>query len=367
MKKIVVISSCFLFLFQQSFAQKQLVKTPPQAATQKSTTQKTATQKAAAQKTATQKTATQKTAAQKAATQKTATQKTATQKAAAAGKATTQKSTTQKTATQKAAAAGKAATQNSTTQKVATAQNSTTQKVATAENPAKASAAPAKYMTEEELRNLLKDVDGDGVIDILDRESNTPADCPVDTRGVSLDSDGDGVKDCDDREPYSPPGGGFDANGISTTPKNNGGDCNICPPPIPFYPNPIYFAANSDALSAETQAALKSIARFLKRVPNKCVAIEGYTSNAESKQTDYSNRLCYHRAKAIVDFLVNNYGILADRFKIKIKGNDNVLKISDGKKDSDRFNRRVEIVGADCSETSDGKPENGQEKAHKGK
>ncbi len=63
---------------------------------------------------------------------------------------------------------------------------------------------------------LLKDSDSDGVPDKLDRENNTPNDCPVDTRGVALDSDGDGVKDCDDREPYTAPGYPVDPNGVAT-------------------------------------------------------------------------------------------------------------------------------------------------------
>ena len=36
---------------------------------------------------------------------------------------------------------------------------------------------------------ILDDTDGDGVIDQLDREPNTPAGTPVDTHGVSLDTD----------------------------------------------------------------------------------------------------------------------------------------------------------------------------------
>ncbi|HJW29775.1 MAG TPA: hypothetical protein VJ508_11115, partial [Saprospiraceae bacterium] len=61
----------------------------------------------------------------------------------------------------------------------------------------------------------LTDSDGDGVIDMTDQEINTPAGCPVDTRGVTLDSDGDGVVDCKDQEPYSPPGFEVDQKGVA--------------------------------------------------------------------------------------------------------------------------------------------------------
>ena len=39
----------------------------------------------------------------------------------------------------------------------------------------------------------MKIQDGDGVLDQLDREPNTPAGCPVDIIMVSRDTDGDGV------------------------------------------------------------------------------------------------------------------------------------------------------------------------------
>jgi hypothetical protein len=60
------------------------------------------------------------------------------------------------------------------------------------------------------------DTDNDGVPDVLDREKNTPAGCPVDVNGVRLDSDGDGINDCDDKEPYTAPGYPVDPNGVST-------------------------------------------------------------------------------------------------------------------------------------------------------
>ncbi len=45
-----------------------------------------------------------------------------------------------------------------------------------------------------------KDADGDGIVDQLDMEPNTPAGCPVDSHGVALDTDGDGIPDCRDKE-----------------------------------------------------------------------------------------------------------------------------------------------------------------------
>ena len=48
----------------------------------------------------------------------------------------------------------------------------------------------------------LTDADNDGIIDMLDQELDSPAGCPVDTRGIVLDSDGDGLADCKDKEPF---------------------------------------------------------------------------------------------------------------------------------------------------------------------
>ena len=51
---------------------------------------------------------------------------------------------------------------------------------------------------------VFDDADGDGVVDQLDKEPNTPAGCPVDSHGVSKDTDGDGVPDCKDKQLITP-------------------------------------------------------------------------------------------------------------------------------------------------------------------
>jgi OmpA-OmpF porin, OOP family len=64
------------------------------------------------------------------------------------------------------------------------------------------------------------DTDGDGVIDAIDQERDTPSGAKVDTRGVTLDSDGDGVPDYNDKEPCSPIGHRVDKNGIAQISKS---------------------------------------------------------------------------------------------------------------------------------------------------
>ncbi len=61
----------------------------------------------------------------------------------------------------------------------------------------------------------LDDEDGDGVLDLLDQELDTPDGCLTDTRGVTLDSDGDGIPDCKDKEPFSSTGYPVDQQGVA--------------------------------------------------------------------------------------------------------------------------------------------------------
>jgi len=60
------------------------------------------------------------------------------------------------------------------------------------------------------------DTDGDGVPDYLDKDNHTPSGVKVDAMGIPLDSDGDGVPDYLDKSPNTPKEakGFVDANGI---------------------------------------------------------------------------------------------------------------------------------------------------------
>ncbi|HMO33248.1 MAG TPA: OmpA family protein [Lacibacter sp.] len=157
---------------------------------------------------------------------------------------------------------------------------------------------------------VLDDADGDGVTDQFDLEPNTPAGCPVDTRGVSRDTDGDGVPDCKDKELITPtqcqP---VDADGVGKCPdpeccKNRVVDntCNLVDLPS------INFAGNKSDLSPEAKALLTSIATSLRSNPNCKVVICGSAAKSKSGQA-----LGQKRVDAIVKYLIEVQGISADR------------------------------------------------------
>ena len=160
---------------------------------------------------------------------------------------------------------------------------------------------------------ILDDTDGDGVIDQLDREPNTPAGCPVDTHGVTKDTDGDGVPDCKDKQLITPtecqP---VDADGVGKCPepacctelRNNGGGRTECPAAYPS----ISFKGNASALSNDAKAMCASVAGTLKANPNCSITINGYPETNKASQAT-----CQKRVEAIKKYLVESQGISADR------------------------------------------------------
>jgi len=185
----------------------------------------------------------------------------------------------------------------------------------------------------------LSDEDGDGIIDMLDQELDTPAGCPVDTRGVTLDSDGDGLADCKDEEPYSPPGFDVDSKGVASVPtlteddvnsivdnktsaimstvnsmNANRSDCGKW-----FLPM-IHFDLDRYNIKPDFYGQLHHVANVMKMCPEVCVAAVGHTDARNSN--DYNRVLSYNRAQATVDYLVTNYGIDRSRFKLMYGGED---------------------------------------------
>lgn len=159
---------------------------------------------------------------------------------------------------------------------------------------------------------VFDDADGDGVIDQLDKEPNTPAGCPVDTHGVSRDTDGDGVPDCKDKQLITPtecqP---VDADGVGKCPdpeccKNMVmADTNKCH--ISDLPS-ISFKGNGSGLSSDAKAMLATVASNLKNNAECSIIVTGYPAASKASQA-----LCNKRVAAIKAYLTEKEGISADR------------------------------------------------------
>ena len=157
------------------------------------------------------------------------------------------------------------------------------------------------------------DSDGDGVIDELDREPNTPAGCPVDTHGVMRDTDGDGVPDCKDKELITPtycqP---VDADGVGKCPCPDS-SCfkNFVPVKVVScpadYPS-VSFKANGTGLSGDAKALLAKVAAKLKENPTCKIQVVGYPAANKANQSRANARL-----ESIKKQLIEVLGISADR------------------------------------------------------
>ncbi|MCB9307819.1 MAG: OmpA family protein [Lewinellaceae bacterium] len=208
------------------------------------------------------------------------------------------------------------------------------------------------------------DTDGDGIIDEIDEEDNSPAGARVDTKGVTLDSDGDKVPDYKDKEPYSPPGYSVDAMGVAqgvpqyTTEAdvNRIVDAKIAAIKFPependwFLPM-VHFSDNSYNLRYSEYEKLYQVATVLKQNPSLKIVAVGHTDARGSE--GYNNVLSYNRAKAAIEFLVSQYGISRDRLVLNWAGEDSALIPVKG---SNMANRRVEFRVAK-GETEMARPE----------
>ena len=154
------------------------------------------------------------------------------------------------------------------------------------------------------------DADGDGVCDHLDREPNTPANCPVNTHGVTADTDGDGVPDCKDKELITPTScQPVNADGVGSCPDP---ECckepKVVIPPCPTdYPS-LSYKGNATAVSADGKAMLATCAAKLKGSPTCSITITGYPETNKASQAT-----CQKRLEAIKTYLVEKEGISADR------------------------------------------------------
>lgn len=243
--------------------------------------------------------------------------------------------------------------------------------------------------------DILKDDDGDGVINALDKEPDTKKDCPVDTHGVALDSDKDGVIDCVDKEPFSPPGFPIDSNGVAIIPPNpccdttglgsgdgadglgmgvgpdgtngvgpngvgpngtagggrrrgaGGGnyDCSKIELPSVIFDNDKYY------IDPQYYGNLHQIAERMQMCPDMKVVVTGYDESRNDQK--FNEQLAWNRANAAVDYMVEKYGISRDRFVVKYQGGK---KAAEGTPFEKKMKNKVEFRYANDGEGGDSNP-----------
>ncbi len=219
----------------------------------------------------------------------------------------------------------------------------------------------------------LTDSDGDGVIDMLDQEPNTPAGCPVDTRGVMLDSDGDGVVDCKDHEPYSPPGYEVDQNGVAIIKDPFLKESQVVElinqrtaaieSSLNWFLPMIHFDLDKYYIKPEFYGSLHQTAAVMRSHPDLKVAVNGFSDNRNDEV--YNKVLSYNRANAAINYLISNYDLPRSRFILTYVGEKNPivkdLKDNHNTNTTEEFkhyiNRRVEFRVATSTDTDMSRPE----------
>jgi OOP family OmpA-OmpF porin len=174
-----------------------------------------------------------------------------------------------------------------------------------------------------EAADLLKDSDGDGVADKLDKCANTEAGIKVDGSGCPLDVDADGIPDSKDACPT-----------VKGTAALNG-----CPE---FKAGPaiaIQFEFNSSVLKTAAYSTLDKLSSDLKANSSGIVQLDGHAS-AEGTD-EYNMSLSRDRANSVKTYLVNS-GIAASRIAVTAYGESR--PVASNATEAGRVeNRRVEF------------------------
>lgn len=213
-----------------------------------------------------------------------------------------------------------------------------------------------------------QDLDQDGVVDILDKDLNTPIGVEVDPSGVALDSDRDGVPNYRDNELATIDGAMVDNNGVAIDSDNDGvpdikdkdnntpanaqvdvkgrevkGGGKAAVNNILYMRGvdvwSIFFDTDDYTVKTEYHAIILNLASFMIEDPSAKIIITGYTDSRSS--AEYNLALSKKRANSVLAYF-SKLGIGADRFEIQYKGEQDLL-IEDSNSLGQQLNRRVTL------------------------
>ena len=201
----------------------------------------------------------------------------------------------------------------------------------------------------------LKDTDGDGVLDILDKEPTTEAGLAVDAHGVTLDSDKDGCPDTKDAEPFSSPAFPIvdcknvlpEAVTTTETPKGVPYDDEAVTKKIQKVEDniwkltSIYYDVNKANITPSSSEELRKIGVLMSTNPDMKVNVKGNTDVRGS--SEFNQKLSENRVNAAIKFLKDNYSITEDRFiKLPMGKSDPLIKDATNE-NQHQSNRRVDF------------------------
>ncbi|MGE5173659.1 MAG: outer membrane beta-barrel domain-containing protein [Betaproteobacteria bacterium] len=176
------------------------------------------------------------------------------------------------------------------------------------------------------------DGDGDGVPDYLDKCPDTPKGVKVDKDGCPLDSDGDGVPDYMDKCPDTPKGVKVDKDGCPI-PEKKAEKVSIS--------LAVEFDTGKAEIKPQYREQIKKVADFMRKYPETTAVIEGHTDNVGKE--DSNVRLSEKRAESVRTYLIENFGIEANR--LTARGYGSSRPIADNATPEGRQkNRRIEAV-----------------------
>lgn len=211
---------------------------------------------------------------------------------------------------------------------------------------------------------LIKDTDGDGLVDEMDKCPELAGDianlgCPLYAKKAEdNDRDKDGVVDAKDKCPDTY--GELSNSGCPATDRDGDGvfdHLDVCPDvkgavsnggcPLPEIAKPnsyevvgnVYFAVDKYELRPAAKDTLNKALSILKANPGSVVELVGHTDSDGNH--DYNLRLSKNRAEAARMYLIN-HGINHDRILTSFYGKDRPAVENSGATNKQR-NRRVEI------------------------
>ncbi|MGB4399667.1 MAG: OmpA family protein [Daejeonella sp.] len=176
-----------------------------------------------------------------------------------------------------------------------------------------------------EAQDLLKDSDGDGVADKLDKCPGTEAGVKVDGSGCPLDVDADGIPDSKDACPT-----------VKGTAEYNG-----CPGPDAgmVSGSAIQFEFDSSVLRTDAYPLLDKLSSDLRANSSSSVQLDGHASSEGT--TEYNMTLSRDRANSVKTYLVNS-GVAASRISTSAFGESRPVA-SNATEAGRMQNRRVEF------------------------